>query len=106
MPNCRCHSTALILFIGEKTTYDRRVAPARPEVLLLEPQLRALVAAMLQRTYRDLASGPRGNGHDVSAKDYRDAQAFIESGWFSTLCEFLDLDSELARKTFTASKAS
>ncbi|MFO7245329.1 MAG: hypothetical protein FWJ62_06795 [Thermaerobacter sp.] len=72
----------------------------------MDPQLRALVAAVLQRTYRDLASGPRGNGHDVSAKDYRDARAFVETGWFDTLCECLNLDAEETRRVFLASKAS
>ena len=76
------------------------------EVLPVEAQLRALVAAVLQRTYRDLASGPRGNGHDVSAKDYRDARAFVDTGWFDTLCEFLSLDAEETRRIFLASKAS
>ena len=63
----------------------------------MEPQLRALVAAVIERTYRDLASGPKGNGHDVSGKDYRDARAFIETRWFGNLCAYLDLDPDQIR---------
>lgn len=72
----------------------------------MEPQLRALVAAILERTYRDLASGPKGNGHDVSGRDYRDARAFIETGWFSSLCAYLDLEPDDVRRTLLSKAAS
>lgn len=66
----------------------------------MTPQLRALVAAVLERAYRDLAAGPRGNGHDVTAQDYWDARRFVESPWFATLCEAVDLDVEATRAAF------
>ena len=72
----------------------------------MEPQLRALVAAVIERTYRDLASGPKGNGHDVSGKDYRDARAFIETSWFASLCAYLDLDPDEIRQTMLSKQAS
>lgn len=72
----------------------------------MEPQLRALVAAIIERTYRDLGSGPKGNGHDVSGRDFRDAKAFVETGWFGSLCAYLDLEPEDVRKTLLARQAS
>lgn len=72
----------------------------------MEPQLRALVAAIIERTYRDLASGPKGNGHDVSGRDYRDARAFIETSWFNNLCAYLDLEPDHVRKTLLQKQAS
>lgn len=66
----------------------------------MNPRMRALVVAVLDRAYRDLTNGPEGNGHDVSASDYRDARQFISSPWFSTLCEALDINPDEARESF------
>lgn len=62
--------------------------------------MRALVVAVLDRTYRDLSNGPNGNGHDVSGRDYKDAREFLSSSWFSTLCESLNINPDKARASF------
>lgn len=72
----------------------------------MDKELRALAAAILERTNRDLSFGPRGNGHDVSAKDYNDALAFLDTPWFSNLCAYLELDADATRELLLRKRAS